>query len=220
MVPALCLLCWQTISDCGFTGFLETITSFWVEHFKMTFPVLSFKVISREIHPPPRRVTFLVFCFHRSTGWRYNTMYNIHGEVWKIRLILILGKLGKPASLFWKRLSSLLVNWKDNTELHNPTLVPLPDSLFPLYFTFVIKMQQLYWVNQNRWFCHNFSSNISNKFFSYLWQIQELLGFHWCSAAKEFIIIFNRSSATYRKKSFTSIISLCLCTTWQVQKFT
>lgn len=47
--PAFCLLCWQTTSDRGYTGVLELITSFWVEHFKITFPVLSFKVTIRRV---------------------------------------------------------------------------------------------------------------------------------------------------------------------------
>lgn len=127
--------------------------------------------------------------------WGYNTMCNIYGEVWKIRLILILGKLCEPASR--------LLGWKYNTELHNPKPMPLSGNLFLLYS---IK-QQLYWENQKRRFCCNFTGNIS-QIFSYLWQIWD-----FSDAQQEELIIFNRSSATYRKKRVTSIISLCFCTT-------
>lgn len=63
----------------------------------MTFPVLSFKVITR-ISFSTQESNLSCLCFHSSTGQRQNTMYNRHRRFWKIWFILILGKLCKPES--------------------------------------------------------------------------------------------------------------------------
>lgn len=73
-------------------------------------------------------------------------MDNSHEEIWIIRLISV--------SEILRKSQSLLLTCKGKLEHHNAKIVSLADS-----------QGQLYWINQNRWFCPNFSQNISNKLF-------------------------------------------------------
>lgn len=72
-------------------------------------------------------------------------MDNTHEEIWVIRLILVLEKWCKSEPL---------------TELQRQNKASQPQN-----GALARQPVRLYWINQNRWFCPNFSQNISNKLF-------------------------------------------------------